>query len=63
MIVRAPTQLYDYFWAHSHSNLRERLQPALYSSPSTVRVTESRIMRWWGNAARTGRVEVYTEFW
>jgi hypothetical protein len=35
----------------------------LYSSPSTVRVINSRRMRWTGHVARMGEREVYTGFW
>jgi hypothetical protein len=35
----------------------------LYSSPNTVRVIKSRIMRWAGHVARMGRGEMYTGFW
>jgi hypothetical protein len=35
----------------------------LYSSPSTVRMTKSRRMRWAGHVARMGRGEAYSGFW
>jgi hypothetical protein len=35
----------------------------LYSSPTIVRVTKSRRMRWAGHVAHVGREEAYTGFW
>jgi hypothetical protein len=35
----------------------------LYSSPTTVRVINSRRMSWAGHVARTGRREACTGFW
>jgi hypothetical protein len=35
----------------------------LYSSPTIVRVIQSRIMRWAGHVARMGKGEACTDFW
>jgi len=38
-------------------------QNDLYSSPSVVRVTKQRRIRWVGHIAHMGRGDVYTGFW
>jgi len=35
----------------------------VYSSPNIIRVIKSRRMRWVGNVARMGRIQVHTGFW
>jgi hypothetical protein len=35
----------------------------LYSSPSIIRMTKSRIMRWAGHAARMGRRGMHVGYW
>jgi len=46
-------------WRKLHNEERNDL----YSSFIIIWVIKSRRMRWAGNVARMGRVEVYTEFW
>ena len=42
--------------------LRNRELYALYSTPNIIRVMKSRRLKWGGQAARMGRVEVHTGF-
>jgi len=35
----------------------------IYCSPNIVRVIKSKLIRWAGHVARTGRGEVHTEYW
>jgi len=46
-------------WRNLHN---EKLNDT-YSSPSIVRVIQSRRMRWAGHVAHRGRVEAYTGVW
>jgi hypothetical protein len=41
-----------------HEELRD-----LYSSPSIIRIIESRRMRWAGHVARMGRIGTHIDYW
>jgi len=48
-------------WRRLHNE--EHYMYDVYSSPNIIREIKSRRMRWVGNAARMGRIQVHTGFW
>jgi hypothetical protein len=57
--IFGPEREEDGSWRKMHTDELH----SLYSSPNIVRVIKSRRMRWAGHVARTGKGEVFTEFW